>query len=326
MKKILGIGNALVDALLEIKDEALLQQFQLQKGGMEMIELEKKIAIHEAVNGQFDKMVSGGAVGNTTVGLAKLGASVGYIGKIGHDAMGTHYKQEMESMGIATHFQYSNIDTGVASTFITEDGERTFGTYLGAAATMQKEELDENIFKNYDILVLEGYLIFNLELIFEACKIAKANNMLIAMDMASYNLVEMFHEQLKTLLSEYVDIIFANEEEMHAFTGKDGQEALTEMAKYCKYVVYKLGENGSLLSFNGEITKIEAVPATVVDTTGAGDNFAAGILYGLINDFPAEKSGNLASAIAANCVQNIGARLTDEQWREILKNADLVIK
>ncbi len=317
MKRILGIGNALVDALLEIKDEAIFEQFQLQKGGMEMIELEKKIAIHEAVGGKFDKMASGGAVANTIVGLAKLGAPVGYIGKIGRDAMGAHYKNEMESMGIHTHFQYSDIDTGVASTFITEDSERTFATYLGAAATMQKEELDENIFKNYDILVLEGYLIFNLDLIFEACKIAKANGLMIAMDMASYNLVEMFHEQLKTLLSEYVDIIFANEEEVAAFTKKEGDEALKEMATYCKYVVYKLGNKGSLLYYNGEVQPIEPAPAEVVDTTGAGDSFASGILYGFINDMSLEKSGNLASNIAAKCVQNVGARLTDEQWEAI---------
>ncbi len=319
MKKIVGIGNALVDALVEIKDDTLINQFSLPKGGMEMIDAEKKEQLHAAIGGSFSSLVSGGAVANTIAALAKLGAPVGYIGKIKDDEMGRLYKEEMEALGVTTHFTYSDVATGVATTLISPDGERTFGTYLGAAATMQPEELTNDMFKGYDVLVLEGYLIFNLELVHTACKLAKANGLFITMDMASYNLVEMFLEPIKQILIDYVDMIFLNEEEMRSFLGIEGEAALEAMTQYSPNVVYKLGKDGALLNFEGKTATVEALPTTVVDTTGAGDTYAAGIIYGYINQYPIEKTGLLAATIASKCVQNIGARLHEAQWNEILK-------
>ena len=314
MKKILGIGNALVDVLLEIQNDDQIERFGLVKGGMEMIDAEKKREIHAAISHMNQKIATGGSTSNTIYGLAKLGAKTGYIGKISNDQAGDFFKKDMVNAHINTHFLYSDIDTGIATTFISANGERTFATYLGAAATMTPEEIDIEVIKQYDIIHVEGYLIFNKELVLDICKKAKSCGLLISMDMASYNLVETMHDLVKELLDQYVDIIFANEEEAKAFTGKEEFEALEELSRYCPVAIVKLGPRGSIAKVNGQITEIAPAPGERIDTTGAGDIYASGFLYGLINNLSIEESGALASKLGAACIQTIGARISDEHF------------
>lgn len=315
MKKVLGIGNALVDVLLEIEDNKQIEKFGLAIGGMEMIDAEKKRTIHSEISHLKQKIASGGSTSNTIYGLAKLGAKTGYIGKISKDEAGEFFKNDMLRANINTHFLYSNIDTGIATTFISRNGERTFATYLGAAATMAPEELDAEIFKQYDIIHVEGYLIFNRDLVLEVCKKAKEHGLLISMDMASYNLVEAMHDLVEELLKNYVDIIFANEDEAKAFTGKEEKEALDILSQYCSVAVVKLGARGSIAKVNGVVTEIPPAPGDRIDTTGAGDIYASGFLYGLINNLSVEESGKLASKLGAACIQTIGARIADEHYQ-----------
>jgi len=310
MKKILGIGNALVDTLIEIRKESIFKKFGLRKGGMEMISADVKNEIQREIHGLKQTVVSGGSTSNTIYGLAQLGAHTGYIGKIGKDEYGTFFKKDMEKAGVTTHLSYSKIDTGIATTFITKGGERTFATYLGAAATQTPEDLHEHIFSMYDLIHVEGYLIFNRDFILSVCKLAKKCGLQISMDMASYNLVEVMHPLVEELLRDYVDIIFANEDEAYAFTGKKEREALEVLSTYCPISVVKLGAEGSLAHVNGEITIIPAVQANCKDSTGAGDIFAAGFLYGLTNNHSIPDAGALASKLGAKCVETIGARFT----------------
>jgi len=309
MKKILGIGNALVDVLVELKDESLFKKFGLKKGGMEMISADQKNEIHKEIHGLKQTVASGGSTSNTICGLAQLGASVGYMGKIGKDDMGYFFKKDMEKAGVVTHLLYSKIDTGIATTFITQGGERTFATYLGAAATQMPDDLHKSIFSLYDIIHVEGYLIYNRDLILSICQLAKKCGLQISMDMASYNLVEAMHPLMEELLRNYVDIIFANEEEAFAFTGKKEREALEVLSTYCPVAVVKLGAEGSLAHVLGETTIIPAVKAQSKDTTGAGDIYAAGFLYGLVNNYAVSEAGALASKLGARCVETIGARI-----------------
>jgi sugar/nucleoside kinase (ribokinase family) len=309
MKKILGIGNALVDVLVEIKDESLFQKFGLKKGGMEMISAGLKNEIHREIHGLKQTVASGGSTSNTIYGLAQLGVPVGYIGKIGEDDMGYFFKKDMEKAGVATHLIQSKMDTGIATTFITKGGERTFATYLGAAATQTPDDLHERIFSLYDIIHVEGYLVFNRDLILNICKLAKKCGLQISKDMASYNLVEAMHPLVDELLRDYVDIIFANEEEAYAFTGKKDREALEILSTYCPVSVVKLGAEGSLANVHGETTVIPPIKAQCKDTTGAGDIYAAGFLYGLTNNFTIPEAGALASKLSAKCVETLGARI-----------------
>ena len=315
MKKVLGIGNALVDVLLEIDDDRQIEKFGLALGGMDMIDADKKRSIHAEIKHLKQKIASGGSTSNTIYGLAKLGAKTGFIGKISNDEAGDFFKNDMHRAHINTHFLYSDIDTGIATTFISRNGERTFATYLGAAATMTPDDLDIEIFKQYDIIHVEGYLIFNRDLVIDICKKAKEHGLLISMDMASYNLVEAMHDLVEELLVDYVDIIFANEDEAKAFTGKEEKEALEILSQYCSVAVVKLGPRGSIAKVNGVVTEIPPAPGERLDTTGAGDIYASGFLYGLINDFSVEESGALASRLGAACIQTIGARIADEHYK-----------
>lgn len=317
MKKILGIGNALVDVLINIDDDTLLSKFNLDKGGMVMIDADRKREIHKAIENMEQACATGGSTSNTIHGLARLGAPAGYIGKVGHDKMGDFFKSEMQHFGVTPHLINSDIDTGIATTFISKDGERTFATYLGTAATMTPEELDPSVFDGYDCIHVEGYLIFNHDLILKVCQIAKEKGLQISMDMASYNIIEANYDFVKMLLTDYVDIIFANEEEAKAFTGKEGVDALNVLSDYCPIAIVKIGKDGSLIKMNGEITTIAPVDAVRRDTTGAGDIYASGFLYGLLNDYSAQKAGDLASYLSARMIEYIGAKLPDDVWADV---------
>ena len=319
MKKILGIGNALVDILVHIDNDEILDRLHLSKGGMDMIDAQRKREIMEVIANMPQTLATGGSTSNTIHGLARLGATAGYIGKVGNDEMGRLFRQECERFGVIPHLIESIEDTGVAITFISPNAERTFATYLGAAATMQPEQVDENIFDNYDIIHIEGYLIFNHDLILDVCKKAKAHVLQISMDMASYNLIESNLDFVKMLLRDYVDIIFANEEEAKAFTGVEQIEALHKLSNDCAIAIVKVGKDGSYIKMNGEVTAIAPVDAHRVDTTGAGDIYASGFLYGLVNDYGALKSGNLASYLSARLIEYVGAKLPDEEWVEVEK-------
>lgn len=317
MKKILGIGNALVDILLNINNDDILAQNGLDKGGMVMIDANRKREIHERIKNMQQSCATGGSTSNTIHGLARLGAPAGYIGKVGPDAMGQFFRDEMKRFNVTPHLIQSTEDTGIATTFISADAERTFATYLGAAATMSPEELNPEIIAQYDCIHVEGYLIFNHDLILRVCQIAKEKGLQISMDMASYNIIEANYDFVKMLLTNYVDIIFANEEEAKAFTGKDGVEALHALSEYCPIAIVKIGKDGSLIKMNGEITTIAPVDAVRRDTTGAGDIYASGFLYGLLNNYSAQKAGDLASFLSAKMIEYIGAKLPDEVWTEV---------
>lgn len=316
MKKILGIGNALVDILIHIDDDDFLTQNALNKGGMDMIDADRKRELHQRIKNFDQSCATGGSTSNTIHGLARLGAQAGYIGKVGRDEMGDFFRREMKRFGVTPHLIDSDVDTGIATTFISKDAERTFATYLGAAAMMSPDELDLTVFDQYDCIHVEGYLIFNHNLILRICQIAKDKGLRISMDMASYNIIEENYDFVKMLLTDYVDIIFANEEEAKAFTGKEGIDALEELSNYCPIAIVKVGKDGSYIKMNGEVTRIEPVDAVRRDTTGAGDIYASGFLYGLMNGFSAQKAGDLASFLSARMIEYIGAKLPDEVWEE----------
>ena len=318
MAKIVGIGNALVDVIVKLENEKLLQQFALEKGGMEMIDSERKRTIHEHIKAMPQASATGGSTSNTIHGLARLGIEAGYIGKVSNDEPGHFFQEEMQRYHVTPHLLYSDIDTGIATTFMTPDAERTFATYLGAAATMTANELNPAIFKDYDYLYIEGYLIYNHDLIHRLCQIAKECKLKVAMDFGSYNLVEEQRDFLKDLLKNHVDIIFANQEEAKAFTGKDDEEALNILSEYCPIAIVKLGAQGSIVRMNGKTTVIPPQEAKRIDTNGAGDIYAAGFMYGLMKGYDTERCGYIATRLSSAIIETVGAKLTDEQWEKLL--------
>jgi sugar/nucleoside kinase (ribokinase family) len=320
MKKIIGIGNALVDVMTLVPDETCLTRFSLPKGSMTLVDATRSGEIKEAINGLKRTLASGGSAGNTMYGLGVMGVHSSFIGKVGRDELGIFYEKDMVEAGLTPVLIRSKISpTGTAVALVTPDSERTFATHLGAATELMAEELLAEYFRNYNILYLEGYLIFNLPLVEQACRLAKENKMCVALDLASFNVVNDMRPAFEKIVNEYVDIIFANEEEARAFTGLGPVEALDEISKRCEIAVVKSGPDGSWIKRGDEVVKVEALKVKAVDTTGAGDLYAAGFLYGFSNGFSLDKCGLFGSILAGKVIEIIGARMPDEKWAEAKK-------
>jgi len=320
MKKIIGIGNALVDVMTIVPDETCLTRFSLPKGSMTMVDAMRSGEIKLAINGLKRTLASGGSAGNTMYGLGVMGVHSSFIGKVGRDELGSFYEKDMVEAGLIPVLMRSKLTpTGTAVALVTPDSERTFATHLGAATELAAEELLADYFRNYNILYLEGYLIFNLPLVEQACRLAKENDMCVALDLASFNVVNDMRPAFDKIVNEYVDIIFANEEEARAFTGLGPVEALDEISKRCGIAVVKTGPDGSWIKRGDEVVKVEALKVHAVDTTGAGDLYAAGFLYGFSNGFGLDKCGLFGSILAGKVIEVIGARMPEEKWAEAKK-------
>jgi sugar/nucleoside kinase (ribokinase family) len=207
--------------------------------------------------------------------------------------------------------------SGLASAMISPDGERTFGTYLGAAVELSASDLKPEHFSGYHLLHVEGYLVQNHDLLENILIQARRAGLQVALDLASYNVVEANLSFLKEMISAYVDIVFANEEEAKAFTGNEPVQALHQLGDLASVVVVKTGRNGSMVKTDGKVWEIAAKPVQVIDTTGAGDLYASGFLYGLINEMGIDKAGKLGTLLAGHVIQHIGAKIPDETWKTI---------
>jgi sugar/nucleoside kinase (ribokinase family) len=318
MMRILGIGNALVDVMTLIDNDYILEKFSLPKGSMQLVDSEKSNLIKTDTSNFKRNLVSGGSAANTIHGLAMLGVDTGFIGSIGKDDTGDFFENDMKEAGVQTYLSRRNSLTGTAIALISPGSERTFATHLGAAVELEASDLVDNYFNNYDILYMEGYLIFNKALVERACIIAKQNKMKIALDLASYNVVDAKLADFKEILEKYVDIVFANEEEAKSFTGFEPKKALDYLSSLCDIVIIKVGKDGSLIKSGEEIINIGTIPVQCIDTTGAGDLYASGFLYGYANGLPLDKCGLFGSVVAGHVIEIVGARMDQHRWRKVI--------
>ncbi len=321
MKKILGIGNALVDVMTMIDDDNILEIFGLPKGSMQLVDSEKSMFVKSGTSHFTRSLASGGSAANTIHGLAMLGVKTGFIGSIGLDDLGDFFEKDMHGAGIDTILSRRSSVTGTAVAIISSDSERTFATHLGAAVELEASDVDPDDFIDFDILYLEGYLMNNRLLVETACRIAKEKGMKIALDLASYNVVESMLKDFQEIIGSYVDIVFSNEEEAKAFTGMDPERALNQMSKLCEIAIVKVGSEGSWIKRGEEIIRIGTGQVSVRDTTGAGDLYASGFLYGYANDIDLVKCGQLGSLMASRVIEIIGARMDEGKFKEIREAA-----
>jgi sugar/nucleoside kinase (ribokinase family) len=324
--KILGIGNALVDVLAKLSDDNLLKELDVAKGSMNLIDSERRKTVFEKMDGLDIKMTTGGSVSNTTLALRKIGVPVGFIGKIGNDEYGTFYLREMTESGVKLHLIQENTFSGTAMAMITPDGERTFCTYLGAAAEMKDSDLDETVFEQYTHFYIEGYLVQNHELIETAARIAKSLGLITMIDLASFNVVEADRDFIQKLVAEYIDIVFANEEEAHALTGKTPEAAAHEIAGKVQIAIVKAGDKGSWIKQEDSLVHVPVHEKIVpVDSTAAGDYYAAGFFYGMENGASLKKCAQLGSLLSYYIIQVVGTKLPEETWNEIREKAKEIL-
>jgi len=318
---VFGIGNALMDFLIEVDDNTLAEM-NLNKGELHLVDEDHSKKIFEKLKNYKVKTSAGGSSANTLAGVNMLGGSVVFLGKVGKDEHGDLYEQTMVDNGIKSNICRSASRTGHACCFITPDSERTFSVFLGAALELKQEDVLEEDLKQSKILHLEGYQLEEGEvrnMCLKAADIAKKNNLKVSVDLSDPGVIRRNLADLKKIVKEKADIVFVNETEAEEFTGKkDPEEALGVLGEVCDIAIVKIGDKGSLIQENGVIHFIEPFKVSAKDTTGAGDMYAAGILYGITNNIPLDKAGKIASYAAAKVVERIGARLDSSFKDEIL--------
>jgi len=336
MKKILGMGNALVDIMIPIENDNILELLALPKGSMQLVDMERSNSVLSSLKEYKRSYSAGGSAANTIHGLAMLGAKTGYIGVVGEDELGGFFVRDLIQAGVDPHMIHSSQETGRALALVTPDSERTFATFLGAAIELSAEHLEHrgtndqlpitnghlSVFKGYSYFHIEGYLVQNHELIRRAVKLAKEHGLIVSLDMASYNVVEANKEFLLSIIDEYIDIVFANEDEARALTGLEPEEALQELSKLVKVAIVKTGSSGSLLKSGDETYTIGVIEVTPIDTTGAGDLYASGFLYGLSVGLPLKECGELGAVLAGNVIEFMGSKMSVERWEHIKSQMD----
>jgi len=317
MKKVLGMGNALTDILLQIENDDALSGLQLPKGSMQLVDEGKSKEITDFLSYVQPKMATGGSASNTINGITRLGASAGFVGKIGKDKVGEFFNNDMLNNGVQPHLLLSETPSGQCTVLVSNDGERTLATYLGAACELVATDLNAEMFEGFDIFHIEGYLVQNHDLIRTAVRMAKDSGLMVSIDLASYNVVEANLDFLNEIVREYVDIVFANEEEARSFTGKAPEEALIHISEHCDIAVVKIGKDGSYVKSGNEHVLVQPYLANCIDTTGAGDLYAAGFLYGLCCGYPLGICGKIGSLVSGRVVEVLGAKMDDKVWAEI---------
>ncbi len=319
MKRVIGIGNALTDMLVTLKSDTVLGKYKLPKGSMTLVSSEFQDDIAKSVAGMPYSLSLGGSAGNTIRAMAQLGCKVGFIGKVGADKTGDFFEQALTNLGIEPIIFRGEDHSGRCMSLVSADGERTMATSLGAAIELTHGELMPTLFDGYDCLYVEGYLVQNHELILGAVKMAKSAGLKVAIDLASFNVVEENLEFLRDMVSEYVDIIFANEDEARVFSGEEEPlNALQYISQMCELSIVKIGTKGALIKQDSETVHVGILAAAKrVDTTGAGDFYAAGFMAGLCEGLSLRQCGTIGAITAGKVIEVVGTTFGEESWSDI---------
>ncbi|KCZ56522.1 carbohydrate kinase [Hyphomonas beringensis] len=309
---VVGLGNAIVDVLSRATD-AFLEEWGIHKNAMNLIEEDRAEALTQAAVEPF--YTSGGSGANTIAGLASFGAKAAYIGKVAKDELGSQFTREMTAGGVP--FATKPLETGPATArsiiFVTDDGHRSMNTFLGASVLFSKEDVDEEVVRAGSILYLEGYLFDKdeaKEAFIFASEVAKAAGRKVALTLSDRFCVDRHRASFLQLVRNNVDIVFANEEELLAlYETDDFDKALDALQADTAIAAVTRSEKGSVVIGDGEPIVVSAEPVEkVVDTTGAGDQYAAGFLYGVSRGLPLATCAHLGHIAAAEVISHFGPR------------------
>lgn len=311
-----GLGNAIMDAIVRIDDDAILTELGLTRGQMHPVDHARWNAVYERVKGFGAEVYSGGSCANTISALGLLGTSVLYCGQIGDDEFGAAYEKSMLEVCHGHALRRTSADfTGKCLSLVSaRDGERTMLTDLGAAVSLPRLDGFADEIRKARVLHLTGYLFLGgpiREAAFEAVRVAREAGIPISLDVADPFVARTITEDIRTLLRESVTICFLNREEAEVVTGLPPIEAVEQLGQWCTFAVVKLGGEGSLVRHAGSTYEVPVFRVQVRDTTGAGDAYAGGFLHGWLQGWSPGRCGELGSRVASLTVGQVGAVCRD---------------
>lgn len=326
---VIAVGNAIVDVLAHT-DEAFLKIHEIPKGGMILIDADKAARINDDLK-PTDR-VAGGSAGNSVACLASLGGSAGFIGKVADDDLGQVYRASMQTMGV--NFPTASIEEGIFTgrclIAVTPDAERSMATFLGAAGEVDAEDVDEDFIASAAVTFFEGYLWEGSKprnAFVKACDVARSYGRKTALTLSDVGVVHRHSEALIAFIKEHVDILFANEEEARALFGthEDAASLAAEMSQIVPYGAVTQSENGSMVyGPDGDVHHVAAVaPPQLEDTTGAGDAYAGGYLYGFTRQRPLPECAALGSLAASEVISHMGPR-PEKSLHDLAKEHGLI--
>ena len=319
---IYGIGNPLIDIIVNVEEEDLVD-LGIHKGTMALINTERMEELLAFAKGRTVSYTCGGSCPNTIIALASLGVDVTVAGKIGSDENGVIYRQRLEELGVGDELVETGDErTGSTVILITPDSERSMNTYLGANRLYAEEDVNIDTVARARFFHFSGYM-WDTDsqqgAIMRALEVAKANNTMVSFDVADPFAVGRYRKAFLSLISEHCDIVFANREEARIlFDNYDPYECCRSMGKLCRIAIVKNGKKGSFISCDGVVSSIPVMgPVVPTDTTGAGDVYAAGFLYGQYHGYNVKESGIIASILAGEIITQRGAQFSSHKSEEL---------
>jgi sugar/nucleoside kinase (ribokinase family) len=323
--ELIGVGNPIMDILAHVEESFLSQHVAGDKGGMVLVD-DSDIAQLLHLIGDRYAMMPGGAAANTTLGAQRIGLRTTYLGKIGGDITAEHYQANFTAAGgDGSRFKRAALPNGRCLSLVTPDGQRTMRTHLGAAMTLRPEEVTVADFQGCRHAHIEGYLLFNPALADKVMQTARAAGCTLSLDLASFEVVNVARDWIFQQLRAGVDIVFANEDEAKALFQRDHDydAYARELAGYGGIAAVKMGKDGAWVAQGGDLHRIAPVGVPrVVDTTGAGDSWAAGFLFGHLRGKSLAASGAIGSLMGAETVQHLGASIPDVHWPRLRAQAE----
>ena len=322
---LIGVGSPVVDLLAHVEED-FVTGIDGGKGGMELVDAAALAELTGKLAGE-PKQAAGGSAGNTAFAAGKLGTKVGFLGKLGNCEAAQFYQDRFAEIGSdLSRFKKGDVPNAKCLSLVTPDSERTMRTDLGAAMTLSPDEVSAADFAGAKHVHMEGYLLFNRDLMKKVLESAKEAGCSTSLDMASFEVVKASEEVLPGWLKEYVDIVFANEDEAAAYfpdLGDDHKAMAAAFSEICDVAAVKLGKDGSLIAKGGEVEFVEPIVIDqAIDTTGAGDYWAGGFLHGWLQGKPLATCGRYGSITGAEVVQVLGASLAEERWDALVSKLD----
>lgn len=313
--RILGIGHACMDLLIPVSEE-FLNHIPGEKGGAQPIGVDQLNHILSLSHKQ-PQIATGGSCANTIKGLANLGEKCAFLSHVGNDALGEHFMQYMKKLGIVGLFSKSIHPTAQVLCLITPDGQRTMRFCAGCSEEMSENFLNFDYFKNIHHMHIDAYTMRNGNLVESVMQMAKEAQATVSMDLSSFEIIRQFRDSLKKLVMKYVHILFANEDETKELTGLDAFQGCLKLQEICPIAVVLIGKDGCLVGHQGQIFHSPGFPTHVVDSTGAGDLFASGFLYGYLQGYPLTRCAKMGNRLGSAIVEVHGAELPLERWKAL---------